>query len=233
MRQSENILLRQTLLNWFSDISSELIFKAPEQIVDEDLDNYILLTTEKNNFYDSGLAFYVDPFPGQQDYLNLKLAIDGFQSIDDITSIFYKDLYHISNERDHEAIVQQMCKEACEHFDSEPDEFRDSVIQRENLRSTYWGNGIAVPHPLSAVSSNTFVSVTVLPQAVPWDEERHMVNLVLMVCIGKNNSKAFQLWNYLSKVFTEKDFAKRLLASPTYEHFIQLLKEAISLNAIS
>lgn len=233
MRQSENILLRQTLLNWFSDVTAELIFKVPEQIAEEDMDDYILLTTEKNKFYDLGLAFYVDPFPGRQDYLNLKLAIDGFQSIEDITSIFYRDLYRVRNEKDREIIVQQMCKEASEYFELEADAFQSAVFQRENMRSTYWGNGIAVPHPLTAVSSDTFVSVTVLPQAVAWDKEKHMVNLVLMVCIGKNNSKAFQLWNYLAKVFTDKDFAKHLLPNPAYEHFIQLLKEAITLNVIN
>lgn len=233
MRQSENILLRQTLLTWFSDVTAELTFKVPEQITDEDMDNYILLTTEKNKFYDSGLAFYVDPFPERQDYLNLKLAIDGFQSIDDITSIFYKDLYHVSCERQKDEIVQHMCRNASEYFGIDATLFQEAVFQREDVRSTYWGNGIAAPHPLSATTSTSFVAVTVLPQAVAWDKEKHMVNLILMVCIGKNNPKAFQLWNYLAKVFTDKDFAKRLLPNPDYEHFVQLLKETISLNIIN
>lgn len=65
MRQSENILLKQTLLNWFSDITSELTFKTPEQIEDKDMDDYdIFLTTERNHYYDAGLAFYVGSFPG-------------------------------------------------------------------------------------------------------------------------------------------------------------------------
>lgn len=230
MRQSENILLRQTLLNWFSDVTAELTFKTPEQITDDDLNNYILLTTEKNNYYDSGLAFYVDSFPSSQDHLNLKLAIDGFQSIDDITSIFYKDLYCIRSEKNRKAIVKEMCTDASEQFNIDPDQFYDSVFEREEMRSTYWGNGIAAPHPIASATSNTFVSVTVLPQPVAWDKEKHMVNLVLMVSIGKNNPKAFQLWNYLAKVFSDKDFAKKLLEDPSYDHFIRLLKEAMSLN---
>lgn len=96
------------------------------------------------------------------------------------------------------------------------------------MRSTYWGNGIAVPHPLTAVSSDSFVAVTELPQAVVWDDQKNMVNLVLMVCVGKNSSKAFQIWNYLAKVFSDKHFVERLLPDPSYEHFIALLKEAIA-----
>ena len=108
------------------------------------------------------------------------------------------------------------------------EEFKDAVFQRENMRSTYWGNGIAVPHPLTAVSSDSFVAVTELPQAVVWDDQKNMVNLVLMVCVGKNSSKAFQIWNYLAKVFSDKHFVERLLPDPSYEHFISLLKEAIA-----
>lgn len=231
MRQSENILLKQTLLNWFSDITAELTFKSADQVLETDVDKYeIFLTTEKNRFYDMGLAFYVDLFPGHQDYLNLKLAIDGFQNIDDITSLFYKDLYHIKNESKRETIIQQMCSQVSEYFGIDEEEFQTAVFQRENMRSTYWGNGIAVPHPLTAVSPDSFVAVSLLPQAVPWDEDKNKVNLVLMVCIGKNSQKAFQLWNYLSTVFTNKFFVERLLPEPGYDHFIQLLKEAISEN---
>ena len=220
MRQSENILLKQTLLNWFAETTSELTFKTPEQIEDKDIEDYdIFLTTERNHYYDAGLAFYVDPFPGQQDYLNLKLAIDGFQSIEDITSIFYKDLYSIGDGKKREKIVENMCQKSSEYFELDEAEFKDAVFQRENMRSTYWGNGIAVPHPLTAVSSDSFVAVTELPQAVVWDDQKNMVNLVLMVCVGKNSSKAFQLWNYLAKVFSDKHFVERLLPDPSYEHF--------------
>lgn len=228
MRQSENILLRQTLLNWFSDVTAELVFKPADQVTDEDLDEYILLTTEKNKYYDSGLAFYVDQFPRERDYLNLKLAIDGFQSIDDITSLFYPDVFKVRNERERETIVENMCKSASSYFELDEDEFTDAVFQREEMRSTFWGNGIAAPHPLTSVSSNSFVSVAVLPNGVAWDRDKNMVHLVLMVCIGKNSPKAFQLWNYLSKVFSDKYFVERLLPDPSYEHFVHLLKEAIS-----
>lgn len=40
MRQSENILLKQTLLNWFAETTSELTFKTPEQIEDKDIEDY-------------------------------------------------------------------------------------------------------------------------------------------------------------------------------------------------
>lgn len=231
VRQSESILLKQTLLNWASDITADFDFKHEKMVTDEDLNNYeIFLTTEKNRFYDMGLAFYIDPFPTKQDFINLKLAIDGFQSLEDITSIFYEDLYQVRTEKDRESLVVDMCNMVTDRFNLDKTEFHDAVFQRENMRSTYWGNAIAVPHPMSAVSPISFVAVTVLPKATVWDAQKNKVNLVLMVCIGKNSQKAFQLWNYLSGVFTDKHFVERLLLDPSYDHFISLLKEAIASN---
>jgi lichenan operon transcriptional antiterminator len=35
---------------------------------------------------------YVDPFPSQHDYTNIKLNIDGFKNIEDVTAIFQPEL---------------------------------------------------------------------------------------------------------------------------------------------
>lgn len=231
MRQSENILLRQTLLNWLSNEIAELAFVTPDQLKEELIDLYdIFLTTEKGSFYDMGLAFYINLFPSRHDHMNLKLAIDGFRSIDDITSIFPEELFFVRNGESRETILRKMAKHATTYFQIEDGALEDAVLQREQLGSTFFGNGIAAPHPIAAVSSDSFVAVTELPQAVEWDEEKNMVRLVLLVCIGKNNTKAFQLWNYLSKVFADRTFVERLLPDPSYEHFINLLKETIADN---
>ncbi|MDR3766006.1 MAG: BglG family transcription antiterminator [Butyricicoccus sp.] len=230
MRQSENILLQQTLLNWLSSDIAELTFVTPSEVTEQHLDNYdLFLTTEKEKYYEIGLAFYINPFPNAQDYLNLKLAMDGFKSIDDIASIFYKELFFLEHGHNREEILCHLCQSATDHFGIEAD-LQDAVLQREALGSTFFGNGIAAPHPISAVSSESFVAVAVLPQAMEWDEDKNMVNLVLLVCIGKNNTKAFHLWNYLSTVFANRHFVDQLLTNPSYDTFIRLLKDTIAEN---
>ncbi len=229
LRRSENILLRQTLLNWFSDQLTELAFLMPQEVDDDCLDRYdIFVTTEKGTFYDMGLAFYINQFPNQQDYLNLKLAMDGFRNIDDIFAIFHQELFFQLPNRGREAVLRHMCQKSSEFFHIEG--LHSAALQREELGSTFFGNGIAAPHPIAAVSSDSFVCTAVLPQAIEWDSEHNMVNLVILICIGKNNTKAFQLWNYLSKLFADKHFVERLLPNPSYDNFIKLLKDTISDN---
>ena len=102
---------------------------------------------------------------------------------------------------------------------------------REELGSSYFGNGIALPHPINPISAETFVSVILLKNELEWDSDHNKVRLVMLVAIEKNNAKVFQLWNYLSKIIQEKTFVSRLMQQPTFENFkdnlAQLLEEYI------
>lgn len=227
LRRSENILLRQTLASWFSDQITELAFVTPTEMNENLLDKYdVFVTTEKSKFYDMGLAFFINQFPDQQDYLNLKLAMDGFKSMDDILQIFHRDLFFTFDDASRDDILDKLCQNASAFYGLEG--LHEAVMEREKMGSTFFGNSIAAPHPISPFSSETFVSVGVSPQNVEWDKDHNQVNLVILVCVGKNNPKAFQLWNYLSKLFADRHFAERLTPNPIYENFVKLLKDTIA-----
>lgn len=229
LRRSENLLLRQTLSNWFADQIAELAFIPPAEVDESCLDRYdTFITTEKGRYYDMGLALYINQFPNQQDYLNIKLAMDGFESINDILQIFHQDLFFSFQDANRDEILKTLCERSSSLYDLEG--FYEAVMEREQLGSTFFGNGIAAPHPIAAVSSDTFIAIGISCQPVVWDNSQNMIHLVMMISIGKNNSKAFQLWNYLSKMFADRHFAEKLIADPGYDHFLRLLKDTIADN---
>ena len=228
LRRSENALIRQTLYKWFGDQIAELFFLPPSLMNESYLERYdTFLTTEKGQYYEMGLAFYINPFPDQHDYLNLKLAMDGFKSINDILQIFHPDLFHIfRGETDKQEILHTLCEKSKAHYQLEG--LEEAVLEREKLGSTFFGSGIAAPHPIYAVSSDTFISIGIAPQSVEWDTEGNKVRLILLVSVGRNNAKAFQIWNYLSKIFTSPSFVSGLLSRASYDNFLKLLKETIA-----
>ena len=63
-------------------------------------------------------------------------------------------------------------------------------MEREHLGSTFFGNHIAAPHPIAAVSSDTFIAIGVSGQPVVWDSDQNTVHLIILISIGKNNAKA-------------------------------------------
>ena len=102
----------------------------------------------------------------------------------------------------------------------------ETIEAREDISPTYFGNHIAVPHPLTPLSKDTFVSVAILDKPIRWDAT-HMVQLIMLVSVEKNNPKAFQIWHYLSNLVRNDDTLDMILKNPTYEAFIQSLTTSL------
>ena len=226
LKQSMSLLTKQTLFRWFSDSVSAVDFVNPADVSEEMLETYdIFLTTEKEEFYEKGLAMYIEPFPSKYDYMNIKLNLDGFRDIEDAVAIFLPELFLHVKKGAKQDVLEALCQRSEQNFDI--DGLKEQVMEREKIGSTFFSKQIAVPHPMYAVSSDTFVAVCISDTPIVWDEEQNEVNLVMLNHIGKNNPQAFQLWNYFSKIFADKTLIDRLLDNPTYENFVQLMRGAL------
>lgn len=229
LKNSMTLLLRQTLLKWFSGTFSLLDFKHEIEVTEEDIDEYdIFLTTDKGELYEKGIAMLINTFPNDHDFMNIKLILDGFKDIEDILQIFNESLFFVDAGKTKQDVLKKLCDCADETFDLES--LYDQVMVRENRGSTYFGGGIAVPHPMYAVSSDTFAAVAVNSEPLEWDEENHQVNLVVLLCVGKNNPQAFQLWDYIAKIFANKVFAQKIAAHPVYKNFQEIIRESLKGN---
>lgn len=226
LKNSMTLLLRQTLLKWFSGNISRLEFMDEVEVTEDTLDHFdIFLTTEKGKMYENGVAMFINAFPDNHDYMNIKLIMDGFKNVESILQIFSKDLFFVNNGGTKEEILRNLCEQANEKFELES--LYEEVIKREERGSTYFAEGIAVPHPMYAVSSDTFSAVSVVTSPLEWDGEHNQVHLVVMICIGKNNPQAFQLWDYIARIFADKSFASRMVERPDYENFVAIVRESL------
>ena len=226
LKNSMTLLMKQTLLKWFSEYVSVIDFVNPMDVTEDMLDEYdIFLTTEKEEFFEKGLAMYVDTFPNQHDYMNIKLNIDGFRDIEDVADIFHPELFSSVKSSNKEEVLSMLCEKSTAYFQVE--NLHLQVLQREEIGSTFFSKQIAVPHPMYAVSSDTFVAVCVSKEPIICDEEKNEVHLVMLMHIGKNNPQAFQLWDYFSKMFADKSLVERLVEDPSYPNFIRLVKGAL------
>lgn len=55
---------------------------------------------------------YVNAFPNQHDYANIKLNLDGFKDIEDIASIFYPELFYQVKSSTKKEVLQGLCDRA-------------------------------------------------------------------------------------------------------------------------
>lgn len=226
LKASMTMLLRAVLIKWFSREIVTLDFVQAHDMKPELLDDYdVFLTTEKNEFYEKGIAMYINQFPTQRDQENIKLLLDGFANLDDVIRIFSPQLFFSLDHADKRQLLEILAGEAETEYGLTG--LLEEVMKRENIGSTFFTRGIAIPHPLYAVSSDTFVAACVVQDPVEWDEEGDVANIILLIHIGKNNPQSFQLWDYLAKIFEDKKLVEDLVANPTYEHFVARLQQLL------
>ena len=220
MKQSMTVLLRSMLRKWFASEIGQLDFCEANNVTEDMLDEYdVFLTTEKNELYEKGLAMLINSFVTEMDRRNIKLLMDGFKNADDVVDIFQPDLFFAVDGMNKEDILQLLANKAAAKYSI--DGLYTAVQQREEIGSTFFSQDVAIPHPIKAISSDTFIAVGVSREPVVWDEDGHEVNIIMLLHIGKNNLGSFQLWDLLSHILLEKKWVHDAVEKCSFEEFTQ------------
>lgn len=123
-----------------------------------------------------------------------------------------------------EEVLSALCK-TIRKVENVPDDFFKSVLEREAIGSTDFGEMIAMPHPYERISENTFTCVCTLKKPVFWG--RQDVSVVILISVAEDKPEDLeQFYQVTSEFLLNHTKAKRLLKQPTYENFIRLLNSA-------
>lgn len=228
LKRSESILLRQRFATWFSNEITILTLVNTHEVGFLDIEDYdVIFTTEQTELTDKMGAILISFFPSEQEYSKIKLAIDGFNDKFEIVNLFDEALFRYGHFTNKKEVLDKLCSISVSKVGDKVFQLREAVELREEIGSSYFGNGIALPHPINPILAGTFVSVILLKNELDWDSDGNKVHLVMLVAIEKNNAKVFQLWNYLAKIIQEKGFVDRVIKNPTFENFRENLSQLL------
>lgn len=102
--------------------------------------------------------------------------------------------------------------------------FLESVIKRENIVSTELDNGFAIPHPIDKdVADRSFFSVSVLKNPIIWRKKK--IRIVLLTYIKGDMEKLEQFYDIFAQLVANKEYEISLIDKPTYENFVDIVKE--------
>lgn len=105
-----------------------------------------------------------------------------------------------------------------------PVDFYESLMKREEIGPTDFGDFIALPHPYGRVSAHTFASVCVLDKPVFWGN--HEVSVVILLSIADNEEDDLdRFYARTSDFMLSHTKAKQFLKHPVYETLLKLLIE--------
>lgn len=103
-----------------------------------------------------------------------------------------------------------------------PGNFRTLVGRREQLAQTSFGNLVAMPHPVTPVTDDTFVTVAVLDRPVEWNGQD--VQVIFLVSISKQPGKKLDtFYRSMARMLTSKEAIQRLVQNPDYTELLDVI----------
>lgn len=135
----------------------------------------------------------VEYFLGDEDIVNVKKALCAQKSFS-VRNYYERELFlpHLKF-RTKTEVLRFMCQFVIEKKNL-PEEFYESVLRRERVAKTAFGNQVAMPHAYKAMSSETFVCVGILDEPVEWGDQK--IRAVFLVCIADKDHTSAELQHF-------------------------------------
>lgn len=222
LRRSETILLQNNILRNFPSIKEvKIISKNSLSITN--VNNYnVICTTENDIFINNNKIQKISYFLNDTDIKKIELLLDGFNGPKDILDCFSEDLFYYGDAPSKNAVIKWLYEMAYKQGLAD-EKLYHSIMNHENVTSTYFGNYLAIPHPEIFLSETSFISVAILPKPILWDDE--YVDIVFLVSIQKNNPNAFKLWSYLSFLISNNTTLEEIKKEPTFQNLSKVISK--------
>lgn len=106
-----------------------------------------------------------------------------------------------------------------------PDDYIDSVLERERYSPTSFGNLVAIPHPLEPKTESTFWTIVTLNKPIQWDDKP--VQIVFLLNINKTRKGDLKLmFHTLVEVVDNRKLIVQLLQCKSYQQFRERIKDS-------
>ncbi len=222
LRRSETILLQNNILRNFPSIKEVKIIPK-NSLSTTNVNNYnVICTTENDIFINNNKIQKISYFFNDTDIKKIELLLDGFNGPKYILDCFSEDLFYYGDAPSKNAVIKRLYEMAYKQGLAD-EKLYHSIMNHENVTSTYFGNYLAIPHPEIFLSETSFISVAILPKPILWDDE--YVDIVFLVSIQKNNPNAFKLWSYLSFLISNNTTLEEIKKEPTFQNLSKVISK--------
>ncbi len=187
-----------------------------------------------------GIDFIISSIPIKEKFpvpileVNAVLSSNDMEKVDrflakeqnNTSRLFKRDLMFLnmnfkSREETMSYIAEQLMQQS---LVEEP--FLSSIYKREEVAPTSYGNLVAIPHPITPQSSQTFLTVCTLQEPIMWKDKP--VQFVCVLCVKKNSQEDLQfMYEALGRIVASRPLVERLIKAKNYDEFMdQLIRES-------
>lgn len=122
---------------------------------------------------------------------------------------------------DKDGALDALCARVAEIHDV-PGDFRALVQRREELAQTCFGNFVAMPHPVTPVTTSTFVAVAVLKHPVSWNGQE--VGAVFLVSVSSLRDQMLDaFYRGMARLLTSREAIQKLVSNPDFATLLDVI----------
>ena len=118
-----------------------------------------------------------------------------------------------------EEVIRELCHCMAQAYPIPEKEFTESVLKREQLASTDFGNETAIPHPEECFVKENIICVGILDKPIFW--MRNTVQLVILAAIYDSaSSEAQQFYQVTNELLADQKRVLQVVSQRNYDDFI-------------
>lgn len=165
----------------------------------------------------------VNTFLGEEDIENIREGLSPVKKNEEQSYLDESRVFIHKDFEDKEGVIRFLCEELYKQNLVSKD-YVNLVLERESLAPTSFGNLVAIPHPLSPETEETFWTICTLKKPIEWTD-KYLVQFICLLNIRKvpNNDDLDSMYKRLLALIENSATVKKILKSKSAEEIIKIL----------
>lgn len=168
----------------------------------------------------------VNYFFTEQDHIKLKNYLTHTQvNSKNFIACFDEKLFFKDLEFDNKLDIMGFMLEEIQKYYRLDENVHERIALRENISSTERGNGVAIPHTLTAMADQPIIALGVTKRPILWDKE--VCQLVMLIINGRYESAPFLALSIAKAATGNIDLVYDLIKSDTFDVAISVVGQFV------
>ena len=194
-----------------------------DQLDEESASLFDIILNMTDELFSFDNIMNVSSFLSEEELDKIRSYLKNSASEENIYEIFRKDLYmELKTPLDRNRVIDIMIDKIASVYEI-PSDFKDSIMEREDIESTDFGNYIAIPHPLKSFCDEDFVVIAKLDKPILWNRQK--VQLVFL-CNLTTHAKTDWFMSKIAVLLGSGNACQNLIRTESYEDFISEFEKA-------
>ncbi|EHR33549.1 BglG family transcription antiterminator [Helcococcus kunzii] len=172
-------------------------------------------------------VIYITDILGDTSFGEIDNFINNFNMSKDFEFLNMNDIYLDLDFSTKEEVLKYLTDEIVKKGKT-PESLYESIMEREHIATTSFGNNVAVPHPIEPIAKETFITIGVLKNPIIWSDKK--VQLIIVLNVAKNTAQNYDsMYKLLLQIIDNDKDVKDLINSNSskelYDKIVDKIKE--------